>query len=298
MLVALLASALAQDTCMPYTSDVMLADLNRAQEALSAEDLATLGEAGTALSSGMACLDEQVPEQVHAMAYRLIGAHLTMAGDVEGAKMWFRTAMELDPTFAWDIDDVAQGSEVWNAYEDEASTFDAERVFVPGRSLSLKDGDILLLDGRVTTSPAARPGRYHVVQVRAEGGEIKRTWLIEGAAFPSSVLIASTQATVQPQNQDAYATKTETVKRNRPAAKTPLLIGGVAGLLAAGGMYAASYPARSSFDAATTEDELYAAKTRTNMLVLGSAGVAAVGVGVTVWGVAISDSGLGLAWQF
>jgi len=277
----------------------MLADLGRAQTALTDGDTTSMAEAGDALEGGLACLGEQVPEQVHALAYRYIGAHLALAGDVDGAKLWFRTAMELDPTFQWDIDEVPQGSVVWNTYEEEASTFDAERVFVPGRSLSLKDGDVLLLDGRVTTMPAARPSRYHVVQVVGADGAVKRSWLVEGAAFPSSVLIASTQATAQMVPEDTYATQTEKVTRTRPAAKTPLLIGGLTGLLASGALYAASFPARADFDDATTEADLYAAQSRTNLLVLGSAGAAAVGVGVTAWGVAISDGpGLSLSWQF
>jgi hypothetical protein len=89
------------------------------------------------------------------------------------------------------------------------------------------------------------------------------------------------------------------VERIRPPMKTPLLLLGGAGLLGAGGTYAASYLMHQRFQGATTTDQANQLRNTTNALVMASGGIAVVGLGIGYWGVLLDGSyGLGVHGRF
>lgn len=83
---------------------------------------------------------------------------------------------------------------------------------------------------------------------------------------------------------------TVVVQRQRPAEKTPLLIGGGAILAGAGGIYFAATRNRTAFDNAESLEEIERLQTATNQLVIASAATLGVGTGVLTWGI-ILDGG-------
>lgn len=78
--------------------------------------------------------------------------------------------------------------------------------------------------------------------------------------------------------------------RKRPPEKTPLMIGGGAVILGAGGLYAMALQRKGAFESATSEDEVLKLAKQANQMVLMSAAVLAVGTGTLTWGV-ILDGG-------
>ncbi len=62
--------------------------------------------------------------------------------------------------------------------------------------------------------------------------------------------------------------------------------------MGAGGVYALAWNARGEFDAATTTEQLLAAQDTTNMFVIASGGVFAVGMGIGYWGAILGADGM------
>jgi hypothetical protein len=62
-------------------------------------------------------------------------------------------------------------------------------------------------------------------------------------------------------------------------------------MLGAGGVYGIAWSSRQTFEAATTTAQLEAARDTTNLLVMASGGVFAVGLGVGYWGAILAGGG-------
>ncbi len=321
LLLALLAPAHAGVCADDYTDDEFLDDITAAQTALRSNDDYGFINAVNGLQGGLDCLVAELPPRVLAGAYRMIGAQLVLEGNDADGRKWFRTSMELDSTFQWDISEFSQEGtdalvrDAWNA--ERGVSHDARSI---DGSFNLGEGQRLLLDGRELSSPEATPDRFHLLQLVDTDGKITSVWIFDGVSFPSRLIgdvvsdsggggggdgdededsKRSRDKKDRSSRESEEIGSTITVERNRPPLQIPVLVAGGVGLVAGGGFYALSFGANSDFQAATTEEDLQAAASRTNTYVLAAAGLAAAGAGLTTWGVLMDGTPtFGLTWTW
>ncbi len=321
MLTLFLATAQAADCDAVYTTDQLLADMAVMGESLRLKEAELLVASGEHVEVGLGCMAEPMPAPIFARVYRLLGVAKVFAGDDETAALWFRTAREIEPTYEWDVQDVEPGSDIWDVYLAARAYEATPAVPLEGWELSVPAGSRIFIDGRRLTEAAATLDRYHVIQQVGSDGAVRNTWLVTGNRLPKSIITEAVLteneviAIEEEERQEERASRRKKepqvlaggyttddvvlVQRNRPPAKTPLLVVGGAGLIAAGGVYAASYSARNSFDSASTEDDLQAAYTLTRTLVMASGGVLIVGGAVGAWGVWLDGgAAVGMTMEF
>ncbi len=316
----------AQAACdTPYTAAMASEDLGAMTVALRELDEATFTSAGARMDAGLPCLTERLPESAQAAAYRFLGAWKYLEGDKDIGSRWFRTALEVDPAFAWDINDLPPGHPIRDAFEGERAIAGQPPVAIDGMVLDPPEGTEIYMDGSPLTRAAATTGRPHLVQVVvADDTRVKEGWLINGNELPESLLITEAEAqareaalaaaandgkkpkkkkerdaltTVSASGGDPFAV--QTVRRVRPKAKTPLLITGAVGVVASGVIYGLSFPAHQRFEEATTTDDLLQAQTAANTLVIASGATLAVGMGIGIVGIQLDSSpGLVLGRRF
>ena len=323
LLAALIVPTSAHAVCVQnYTSDVLVSDLTTLQLALRNLDEASFNAAGARLEVGLACIGNQVPPVVFASAYRYIGAYRYLQNDIAGARKWFRSALELDPSYNWDANEVELDSPIRAIFEEERASLVNEPVKVEGKILAQPAGSTFVLDGRPMTTASATVGRPHVLQqVATADRTIRGTWIIDGNTLPAQLLqdaSLSSTAPVEPEK----ATKTKKtpdpgkktekvaeveytdsgaikVDRMRPPEKTPLMVAGVSLIAAAGGLYAVTFATHAEFEGAGTTEELVQTQTMTNALVLASGGVLLAGLGVGYWGIVLDGgAGVGVSGRF
>lgn len=312
VLVASLWCRVASAACPdPYTGVELASDLSALGTSLRDQDNERFAAAAKKVEDGLLCAEQAFPRMAYASAYRYLGVAHYRSGDEAGARRWFRTALELESTYNWDVDEMDFADPLRAIFEVERGVAGVAAVPVQGQALATVEGSQWLLDGRLLTIPSATPDRPHLLQqVSTADQRVQAAFLIDGNTFPAEALRATVVVAEAPpprarkskQPAPAQVTgKTEDgyqvvrIERIRPPLKTPLLVAGGVGLLGGGAVYALSYMSRQDFEAATTTDALYAAQKKTNLLVLASGGVFAVGLGVGYVGVTL-DSGPG--WFF
>ncbi|MCB9778130.1 MAG: hypothetical protein H6742_06175 [Alphaproteobacteria bacterium] len=309
--------ALAQDCATPYSATMASEDLGTMTVALRELDEAAFNKAGARMDTGLACLTEPLPVPAYASAYRFLGAWQYLTGDKDLGTRWMRTALEVDPAFEWDVNDLPQGHPLRDAFDGERAMAGQPPVEISGMRLDVPEGQELLVDGKPLSEPALTTGRPHVVQLVDTGSaRVVSGWLVDGNDLPEQVLIteeawAARQAALaeaqggkkkKKGNDSVASTSTvgsdpyavQTVKRIRPKAKTPLLVTGAVGVVASGVIYGLSFPARDKFDSATTTDALLDAQSATNTLVIASGATLAVGVGIGIVGIQLDADTPGL----
>jgi hypothetical protein len=324
------APALAQaEGCdTPYTSAMIAEDLGVMTMALRELDEAAFNQSGARMDQGLPCMTEAMPVAAYASAFRFLGAWRYLTGDADIGTRWFRTALEVDPAFAWDVNDLPPGHPMREAFESERAMAGQAPASIDGKVLDPPGGTEILLDGRPLDEARLTTGRPHLVQVVETATRVvRKAWVIEGNALPDELLITEAEAQARAaalaeaegkggkerkkDRDKAVATTTSSgsasgdmfavqeVRRVRPVAKTPLLVAGAAGIVASGVVYGLSFPAHDRFEAATTTDELLAAQSATNTLVIASGATLAVGLGLGVVGVQLDGHpGLVLGRRF
>ena len=319
-LAAILAYApVARAECTtPYTGDTLVADLPTLSLALRNLDDTTFGTAGKRLEAGMVCLSSSAPSPIFASAYRYIGTYRYLVlNDEAGARRWFRVALEIDATHNWDAAELDLGHPMRKLYEEERLTAPIAPTPIEGKLLASPAGSKLYLDGRPIDAAAATLDRPHILQqVGASDKSLRGSWLIEGNALPEQFLKDAALAEEAVDDKKKKPTKTRkpgeiasattgsavqvmVAKRERPPEKTPLILVGVAGVLGAGGVYAASYLSQQQFYEAQTTEEAEQLRQTTNTLVLASGGVLLAGLGIGYWGVILDGgAGVGVAGHF
>lgn len=328
LLLGLGLSPVARAACdAPYDSGQLLEDLVMVEEALRQGDGPTAGAVATKMETGLGCLAEPLPYMIVSRVYRGVAAGKFLGGDEARGKEWFLTAMELDPTFEYGLEDIPADSPIRVAYRGLREEAETAPVQLEGRELV--EGRHFL-DGSLLGGPRATPNRPHVYQTDATG--TFQSWVIQGNAFPDVALAAPVVAEAEPAAEEEEPRKKKKKKRDepepveaeepavaeadeparekkkkkaeeapvdtsgyyarvRPPEKTPLMIGGSAILVGAGGLYALSMVARGQFDDATTEEDIRKYQKRTNDLVLISAGTAAAGAAALGWGIIVDATG-------
>lgn len=189
-LLAVLVPRAEAGCAAPYTGAALVKDLGSVASALRNMDDSAFSSAGKSLEAGLPCLDQTAPPQLYASAYRYIGAvHFLVDNDVAGAKRWFRSSLELEPTYQWDAQELDLGNPLRQAWEAERPNAQGEGTLVAGKELVIPSGSAMLLDGRSLVEARATLDRPHLLQSAVVNSRhADGTWLFEGNAFPDEVL--------------------------------------------------------------------------------------------------------------
>ncbi len=310
LLGGVLWSSVAAAACPdPYTGAELATDLSVLGTSLRDQDLARFSPAAARMEAGLPCVEQAVPRQALASAYRFIGVSHYKKGDEASARRWLRTSLELEATYNFDVDEVDFADPLRTVFEAERTPSASAPAAVAGKSLKTPDGTEWLLDGRPLQAPSATTDRPHLLlQVNKADQKVLGAWLIDGNSFPTEALQETVVAAAAPTKEkkpkakvapqpvaaptDDTAYQVVKIERIRPPMKTPLIILGGAGVLGSGAVYALSFSARKEFDTATTTEALLAAQKKTNLLVIASGATLAVGLGVGYVGVSL-DTGPG-----
>ncbi len=269
-------SAHAADCASPYTVDATLADLVVVESALREDRTADATEAAKRMEAGIACLDEVLTAQIVGRTYRAIGAGLFGGGASDRGRAWMRSGFEVDPTFVYGVQDIPAGHPVAVAYDDLRKEMAPEPM------------------------PATND-RPHLYQLKVDA---VTSFVIEGSAFPDAAFGVAEVAEVGKQAKtkkvkpekvkarpeepsQTTASGVTIIERERPLAKTPLMVVGSAIIASAGGVYYYSSVTRRQFSDSTVRDDIERYRAMTNRLVLASGAVLAVGTGTLAWGVAL-----------
>jgi hypothetical protein len=251
---------------------------------------------GQRLMTGLPCVNAPMAPVVLARAYRAISLHLFLKGDINDSRRWMRTALELDSSYEWDVREVSLDHPIRAAFNDEREQADVEPTPIEGREISVPPGMRITLDGRALTSAAATVDRPHLLQVMTtQDGAITAVHLIEGNAIPERYLTSAGSAPVVATAEPAdYSV--EVIERNRPPAKTPLLIGGALGVVSGIGLYSASFFTYKQYKAASTTQDMNELRDLNNLLVMAAAGSFVAGAGMGYFGV-ILGAHPGMTWM-
>lgn len=300
-------SPLARAACGGvYDTGTMLDDLVMVEDAIRNGDGATSRQVADKIEAGLPCMSEPIPFMIVGRVFRGIAAGKTLGGDEAGGRGWFLTALEVDPTFEYGIEDLAADSPMRFTVQALREEAEVSPDTLAGKELI--DGTHYL-DGSLLGGPRATPGRPHLYQSEATGAF--ESTIIQGNAFPATALTGAAVADAgegdedggkkpkkdkkvkEPKTRPPPDTNVESgfYERKRPPEKTPLMIGGGAVLAGSGVVYFLATQSRSKFDDATTVNDVEKYQSQTNTLVIASAAVLAVGAGVLTWGIILDDGG-------
>ena len=304
--IALLLPGTAAAECKTaYTPAQLTEDMSAMTAALRNLDEGSFRQTGRSMEARLPCVSARLPPRVFASVYRYIGAYYYLNQDIPSATRWFLTALELDPTFEWDINDLGSGHPLRTTFDAQRSPATLDPEPIAGKTLNIPAGAELYLDGRPLTETAITSARPHLFQVIAADGAVRQSFIIEGNAIPEQFLVDEVTETVAAastgrtgrrgkdaeQGEVAYGdVRVVYIDRVRPPAKTPMMLAGGVGLLVGGGLYAASYATYTSFEQASTSDDLLRYQSLTNTLVVASGITAAVGLGVGYAGVMMGST--------
>lgn len=288
-------SAFAGDCPSVYNSQQILTDLQTIQAALRAQDTVTFTPNAERLENSLGCMAVPVPPLVFASIYRYLGVLSYNRGDIEIARRWFRSSLELDPSYSWNEAELAMDNPLRGIFDEERNNLILDPVVVEGMQLIEAAGSSFVIDGRPLTEAAATTERFHVIQqIGTSDRGVRATWTIAGNDFPPNLLVASTEAATTSTEVAPVMAQPEVIKveRIRPPEKTPLIIAGIVTGAAAGGLYTGAWLTRGNLATANTSAELAAIQSTTNLLVMASGGVLLVGLGLESWGVLLDGGGL------
>jgi len=289
----------------PYSSDNVLADLAGVEDALRTGNSMGASQGAERIQAGIGCLNEVLPPMIIGRVYRAIGAGLVAGGDEFGGFDWFLTAIEVDPTFDYGLEDFPPDHPARFTYEDAKKEIQSPAV--PAGDQAFGDGTHYL-DGRKITTAEAKLGRPHLYQIEIEGSGV-RSWVIKNNDFPDEAFSAAVAAVDEgdkkkkdkkkkKKDKDGEVATTgggsgssvQVITRERPWEKTPLMIGGALVIGGAGALYALSASKERQFQDAGTEEDVEQYRQATNQFFIASGVVLGLGVGTLTYGI-ILDGG-------
>lgn len=318
----LVAASPAHAKCTTvYTNALLSKDLSQLTLALRNLDEPTFKNAARTLESNLLCIRRPAAPRILAAAYRYIGIYRYLQGDEKNARRWFLTALEIDPTYEWDVSELPVNHPIRKVFDEQRHAAAAPPVALDGMHIKKLAGASIQLDGRPWDKAAATTGRPHLLTVVSSSDQsVRQAVLIEGNGFPEQYIepipppapeVAAETGRNDEQGGGATSAsaagerpteltvddilKVERVYRIRPAAKTPLMVTGLVGMLVGGGLYAATYATHARFDQATTTAELEHYRTLNNALVAASGLTFGVSLGIGYAGVMMS-SGPGVSF--
>jgi hypothetical protein len=284
-----------------FTAKQAALTLSQINSALVKKDTKQIIRDAATLEANLPCMRTPAPPQVFAASYRYIGLGHYYRGDNSTAERWFRTALELNPSHHWGVNEISSDEEVFGIYESQRSIAKTDLVPIEGMQLLPPENTAIYIDGRLWNVASVTPDRPHIVLVASlTDRHIISRHLIDGNNMPDILM-----AKADPEN-DKKKQKTkksdkdvseidqmfavQKVKRVRPKAKTPMLISGAATMVVAGGIYSYTILTNEAFYAATTTDEKTAIRKKNNSLIILSMVVAGMGVGVEYAGIMLDTN--------
>lgn len=293
MLCAALSQEAQADCAAPYSPESLAGDLGAMSSALRGDDRDAFKVAGAALNRGLPCVDAPLAPVVLASVYRYVGLQEYFTGDIAKAQGWFRSALELDSSFDWGVNELPIDDPIRAVFEAEREAAGVERVAViGGRELAVPSGGRLTADGRALTEATLTPNRPHLIQwIQTSDNSVVQVWIVEGAELPDALMGGARDRSASASSGTSFAV--EKIERSRPPMKTPVIILGGVGLVGGVGMYVMSFGAHKQFENATTTAELEKKRSLTNGLLMGAGGAVVLGSGLTYLGVML-DGGPGL----
>jgi hypothetical protein len=293
-------SARAAECTEPYSSDQLVLDVQKLEEAVVDQDDATSIAAASRIQTNLPCVQQKLPLGFLGRVYRGLAGGFYVGGDTKTSESWYRTAIELDRNYRYGLEDLPSDNPLRTIYASMLQAEEDELVPLGGKAFGPK-GD-WFLDGRRLQGPIARAGRPHLLQLEVE--DSVRTWLIDGAGFPAEILVdGKNVAENGKKRRKRDKTKFDVavhemgqgavlVDRSRPPEQIPLIATG-AGLIVTGiALYAGSAVSRSNFnDIRSSETDLRKSQQTTNRLALAALATAAIGAGSLTYGIVIDDAG-------
>jgi hypothetical protein len=293
-------SAQAADCTARYGSDQLVLDVAALEQAVAATDKEKAITLATSMQRNLPCVEQKLPLAFLARIYRVLGGGFYVGGDTKTGERWFRTAIEIDGTFRYGVEDLPSDHPLRPAYASLLQAKEPEAVAVAGKAFG-PDGT-WMLDGRRIEGPAARPDRPHLLQREHEAGV--QSWLLDGAAFPDAILVAGKNvADAGAKRKKRDRTKYDVdihqmgqgavlVDRSQPPEQIPLIVTGSTLIAGGVGLYVGSYVSRRNFNTIRdSEDRLRKSQQTTNRMVLGSLAAIAIGAGTLTYGIVIDDAG-------
>lgn len=283
-----------------YASDQMVLDVQALETAIIDSDADAALKSARALKINLPCAGQRLPLGFLERVYRGIAGGYYLGGQREVAEGWFKTAIELDPTYRYGIEDLPGDHPLRAAYAAMLRVDRADPTEVSGKILA--DGGTWYLDGRKLKAPKATAGQPHLLQ-RDLDGDVQ-TWLIDGNAFPGASVADAGAADAggkrkRKRDKSKFAvdvhdmgTGAIEIQRTRPREQIPLIAAG-SGLIVAGiGLGVGSYLSKENFnEIRDSETKLAKSQRTTNRLALGAAAAVAVGAGTLTYGFMVSDGG-------
>lgn len=287
-----------------YGSDQLVLDVQALETAVvdQSEDKAIA--AAVDIRKNLPCSDQRLPLGFLGRVYRGLAGGYYVGGDRKTAEAWFRTALEVDRTFRYGVEDLPGDHPLRTVYASMLQAEEVEPIAVTGKAFP-KGGE-WYLDGRRIEAPTARPGRPHVLQREYEG-EVQ-TWLIQGNDFPATALIDGKNVAEEDgkrRRRKKERTKYDVdvhqmgqgatlVERSQPPEQIPLIVAGTTLIAASIGLTAGSYVSKRNFTTIEDSEEALAkSQQTTNRLALGAMIAAGLGAGSLTYGIAIGQDGLG-----
>ncbi len=169
----------------PYSSDQLLEDLMKIEADLRSYNNDGAGQTAAQMEANLACLAEApLPPMIVGRAYRAVAGGLYAGGNLRRSSDWFATAIAIDPTFAYGMEDLPANHPVLNVYAEAQRLGNDDPVVMEG---SPAPGSHFL-DGKKISSFKAIPGIPHLYQWN-DAGTVK-TYLITGSEFPKEAVAA------------------------------------------------------------------------------------------------------------
>ncbi len=223
-LLALPSLALAEPCEAPYNVDGLLGDLVTVEGFLRGGDDAAAGEAAKKMEAGLACMDEVLPGMIAGRALRAVAAGLYAGGDVERGTSWFKTAVEIEPTFEYGLEDMAADHPARSTYMDLRDGGSGGDPVKLERELK----GTVYLDGRKMSSAKARAERLHLLQVDDSGVQ---SFIINGSEYPEEALVPLASAVAS----TGKGKKEKKDKKGKGGAAAGVVAGAAGGAVAVGG---------------------------------------------------------------
>lgn len=263
----------------PSTNDELVRSMDRVTRAFASLDTNAFRAGMNDLDTLLLCLGEVPQPGVVARMHRLQGINLYIASDNEGASRAFAASRALDSSARLDAGLFPEGHEIWSLFDTvDLGTVDQVQVPQPVTGF-------VLLDGKPATQ------QYFGLPALFAWAESPRgpVWLSEylkdGEALPDYPLA------VTPESQSTSSRPPRAQRDKKGVDAKVFALASVGAFAVAGGLYGLASMSRSELQSpptSWTNDDLTAAQTRTNGLVVGS--MVFGGAGLVLGGVAIGGS--------
>jgi len=291
----------AQEGCSgTYASDQLVLDVQELERSVIDQDDKAAIATAVKVRNNLACVEQRLPLGFLGRVYRGLAGAYYVGGDRKTAETWYRTALEIDRTFRYGVEDLPGDHPLRMVYASMLQAEEEDAIPVTGKAF--QDGGEWFLDGRRVEAPTARPGRPHVLQRDYEG--TVQTWLMEGNGFPSQALqdgknLAEDGRRRRNRDRSKYDVDVQhmgqgavIVQRSQPPEQIPLIVAGSTLIAASVGLTAGSYFSKRHFTTIEdSEEDLARAQQTTNRLALGAMATAALGAGSLTYGIAIGQEG-------